>query len=429
MSQNDGINHVSDSTDMAQAPAEAAPPKRRRRWLRRLVVTLLVLIILLGLLIGLLPYIASTPVVSSFALSIVNKRLLGNIELGELSLSWGGPTEISDLRVLDPDGREVLKVSKITAVGGVWQLALDAESFGEIVIDKPYAELHLTADNEITLAQAFQMRQPSAIESETGRLPEPRGNIVIRDGTVHVSRDDGSAFNVLDLSGELELQSLADVAGKLALTLADGGQIAGEVALRGLISEGELSIAGANGTLRVYTDSDIDVRPLMAVVAPEFGLAATANLNVDATLTDGSLQAEFATNVLDLQAGQHISAPGAPVDVSLTGKLNMTPEQVTAQTNLTGEAGSASADISYRCSDQPVTDFAGRHAVGHPHGQIHRFPGILRGSAGARRFGGPGEGHAGAAARAGRPTDHRWNTRDRELVGPRWPQAGSQRRD
>ena len=158
---------------------------------------------------------------------------------------------------------------------------------------------------------------------------------------------------MLDLNGELELESLVTVAGKLALTLADGGQIAAEVALRGLVSDGELGIDAASGTIQLRTDADVEVGPLLAVAAPDSGLAATANLNIDATLTDGNLQAEFATSVRDLQAGEQVGQ-GAPIDLTLTGQLGLTPARVTVQANLAGEAGSAVADISYEFSDQPL---------------------------------------------------------------------------
>ena len=358
MSKNDSELNGSGPSAATEIDSETraeSPQPKKSRWGRRLLITAVVLVCLLSLLIGLAPSIASTQAVSGYALSIANNSLIGTIQLGDLSLSWGGPIEVQDLRVLDPDDREVLHVSNITCAGGLWSLITSAESFGEIIIDAPHADIHLTSDNQITLAQAFQLQKPSTDRTEGGSLPEPRGRIVVRDGAVRVSRDDQAPFEITDLDGELELQSLAEVAGKLAVTLADGGQIATELSIRGLVSGGALRIDGANGSAQIHTANDIDLRPLMAVLAPESGLAAKTSLDVDATLTDGNLTAEFATNVHDLQSGQRTTARGAQINLSLTGQLNMTPEQVTASTNLTGDAGSASADLSYQFSDQPMT--------------------------------------------------------------------------
>ena len=95
-------------------------------------ITLLVVLGLIVLLVGFAPYIASGQAVSGFAVSLANDRLLGEIQIGGLSLSWRGPCEVRDLQVSDPGRREVLQVSKITYAGGVWRLLTAAEAFEEL---------------------------------------------------------------------------------------------------------------------------------------------------------------------------------------------------------------------------------------------------------------------------------------------------------
>lgn len=360
MAESENADLTSESATASEASAQPAsgPPARprRRRWSRRLAIALLVVLGLIVLLVGFAPYIASGQAVSGFAVSLANDRLLGEIQIGGLSLSWRGPCEVRNLQVSDPGQREVLQVSKITYAGGVWRLLTAAEAFEELTIDSPHAVLHLTPDNEITLVQAFRTREPSApTTSGAGPLPEPRGRVVIRGGAVRVTRDGGPAYEVPDLNGQIDLQSLGDIAGKIELTLADGSKLATEAAIRELVSGDKLGLSGATGTLRVQTEGDIDVGPLADVAAPDSGLAGKANLNVDATIKEGALRADFTTNVSGLQTRQRDGASVSPIDLGLTGHVDWTPEKVAAQTTLTGEAGHARADVSYQPSDQPVT--------------------------------------------------------------------------
>ena len=354
MPTEENSGHASGSTD-GRSPAEASKPRKRRRWPRRLAIAVVVLFCLLVALVALAPFLASTRAVTHVLLATANDKVKGTIDVGSVSLSWGGPLEVRDFRVLDPEDREVLKVSKLSCTVGLWGLLTAYEDFGEVSIDAPQVNLNLTDDNEITLAQAFQVELSSSSDaSEGGALPEPHGRIIVRDGVVRISRNDRSPFEIADLDGEVELKSLADVAGKLAVTLADGGQLAAEVAIRDLVSGGEISIDGVSGSAKVHTDGDIDVAPLAAVFAPDTGLAAKANIDIDATLTDGNVQAEFATGVRGLQTAERAGTHAAPIDLSLTGQFNMTPEQITAKANLAGAAGNASADIAYQLSDKPI---------------------------------------------------------------------------
>ncbi len=373
MADNTSSEQPAPRTDRADAGKQPAPP--RRRWLRRLAIGLVIVLVLITALVAALPYIASTQTVSNLAVAIVNGKLTGSIRLQKLSLSWGGPIRASGVQVFDADRREVLQVPQITCAAGVWKLLTATEAFGEITIDSPKADLHLTADNAITLAQAFKPRQPSeATEASDRSLPEPRGRLIVRDGAVRITREGMAAYEVRAVNCEIALDTLANLEGKLDIALSDGRQISGQGTVRDLFSEGALDIKAASGTLKVQTDGDVDLEPLAAVVAPNTGLAGGAAFDLDATLSEGLWQAKFETSARGLQTRQRAAGKAQPLDLKLSGQATVTSEQLTAETKLTGHAGEAETKISYRYSDRPLEVSVDRIVAAALNGQSIELP-------------------------------------------------------
>ena len=65
-----------------------------------------------------------------FLLPRVNDRILGRVEIEDVSLGWFSPVEVGGLRVTDPNGREVLRVEGITAGRGLWRALTGARNEG-----------------------------------------------------------------------------------------------------------------------------------------------------------------------------------------------------------------------------------------------------------------------------------------------------------
>jgi len=360
----------SDPTDVSKRRAPS-----RRRWPRRLAIGLVIALVLIIALVAALPYIASTRAASNLVVGFVNGQLTGSIRMQKLSLSWGGPIRASGVQVFDVDRREVLQVSQITCAAGVWKVLTATEAFGEITVDSPKADLHLTTDNAITLAQAFQPRQPSeAAETSDRSLPEPRGRLIVRDGAVRITRDGAAAYEVPAVNCEIALDTLTNLEGKLDLTLSDGRRISGQGAIRDLFSDGALDIKAASGTLKLQTDGDVALEPLAAVIAPETGLAGGAAFDLDATLSGGSWQAKFETSARGLQTRQRAAGKAQPLDLRLIGQANVTSEQLAAEAKLSGQAGEAEAKISYRYSDRPLDVSVDRILAAGLNGQSIELP-------------------------------------------------------
>jgi uncharacterized protein involved in outer membrane biogenesis len=248
-----------------EASEPIVPPVRhRRRWKRRLVISLLAVLVLLAALVGFAPTLASTPAVYNSLLSIVNGKLQGTLGVEGLSLSWGGPIEIRGLQVADPERQQVLQVQRVAADVGVWRLITSTMAFGAITVESPTIVLHQQRDGQITLAQAFQSRQPSPPEPAVA-LPEPQGRLVIKSGVVKVIRDGAGSYDVTHLNGQFDLKTLSDVAANIDLTLADGSKLAGEANIRQLVAQGRLDLQNATGTIRLKTDRKVKIGPLASL--------------------------------------------------------------------------------------------------------------------------------------------------------------------
>lgn len=341
-------------------PATPPPARRRRRWVRRLAVGVLVCVLILALLIGFAPAIVSLPPVHNAILAVVNGRLQGTIAVEGLSLSWRGPLEIRGLRISDPEQQPVVQVRRVTADVGVWPLITSARALGEIVVDAPVVLIDQQRDGQVSLARAFQSRMPAPPASTpAGTLPPLQGRLLIRDGTAKMVRANAGSYEVTKLDAEADIKTLNDIAARFDLILADGSKLAGEATLQGPLSQGELNLATASGTLRLKTDGPVDVGPL-AVLAGQAGLAGGVSVDLNAAIDAGALQGQVALAVTGLQSAQRAAASAAPIDAELQGQVRWADNQLVSNFDLSGAAGQARVALDYRHTEQPLNLTADR---------------------------------------------------------------------
>lgn len=341
-------------------PATPPPARRRRRWVRRLAVGVLVCVVIVALLIGFAPAIVSLPPVHNTILAVVNGKLQGTVAVEGLSLSWRGPLEIRGLRISDPEQQPVVQARRVTADVGVWPLVTSAPSLGELVIDGPVILVDQQRDGQISLARAFQARVPAPPDTTPARaVPPLAGRLHIRDGTVKVVRANAGSYEVTGLDAEADFKTLNDIAGRFDLILGDGSKLAGEAAVRGLLSQGELSLATASGTLRLKTDRPVEVGPL-AALAGQAGLAGGVNVDLNAAIDAGALQGQLALEVTGLQSAQRAAANAAPIDADLRGQIRWADHQLVSNFDLSGAAGQARVALDYRHTAQPLNLTADR---------------------------------------------------------------------
>ena len=353
------------------SPAGPQRPRKKRRWLRVLLTVVTLLIVALVILVALLPTLVSTTSVTQYTVAALNKQLSGQVNVHALNLSWRGPSVLDGVTVTDPQQRQVLRVGQVKINNGLWQLVRSPTTFGDINIDQPEIVLYLQQDRPASLVQAFESRQPSAVKAEpaareaAGPLPQPKGQLIIRGGTVRVIRPDGQEVGVSRIEGQFALDTLDDIQAKLAGLLSTGGQFQADARIKNLAAGGKVDPDNATGQFLVRTQEPIKIGPL-AALADQPGVDGTFQVNVQGQLDRGSLQADLKTQLAgfcmrpakgDPQVQPH------PVDLALTGQISgKIQEQIRGRFDLAGGAGTASLQFAYAASTQPVAGDAAEAA-------------------------------------------------------------------
>ena len=152
----------------AATPTPPQPPKKpRRRWPK----ILLSLIILLILLVILAPTILSTGFGTGIILSQINKRIAGKLEADDISLGWTSGASLQNLRLLDPDGKEVLNIPSLST--NITLLNAINKSFNNITLTLRGKDANLITNPDGTshLSRALASKSAPAPENPAAAPP------------------------------------------------------------------------------------------------------------------------------------------------------------------------------------------------------------------------------------------------------------------
>lgn len=337
------------------APTPPPPPKRRRHWRRRLVLIAASLLALLLLLVAAAPLALSTSAGRGLVVSLANARLAGTIDVRSLSLAWFGQNELRDLRVLDPQGREVLHVARVSLSRSLLGLATGPYTLGEAAIDSPRATLYVDAHNGISLVQALRFKgaAPPPREPEGGPPPALRGKLRLRDGAVKIVRPGGETLELARIGVQAEIDTLNDLAASLELALADGGALAAEAHIQDLFRDGRLDVERAEGELKLETRGPADLAKITAALAPDAAVAGAVDLSIHARAAGGDVDADVRAGVTGLIARR---AEGAsPLNVNVTGRVRQQGGSYSTNADLTGDAGTIQLAATVRPSQAAIT--------------------------------------------------------------------------
>jgi hypothetical protein len=239
-----------------QSSPQVPAGRRRPRWVIVTAVSAAGVAVLLGAAYLLVPVVAA-PYVRSAIERGVQGRIAGSVRVQEVSLSWGGPTRLGGVELLDDRGVRVARLDAV-AEPGIWRVLTAPQDLGVV-------SLTLTGD----------LRGERDAE---GRL-----------------------------STNLQ-RALATPAGGGRGTASGGGAGAGEA---GRIDPRlRLSLAVASPSI-TYRETDASGATLLAVTIND--------LKVDATLTGGG--GAGASLTLGVQAGVTSAPSGAPGSVSLQAQV------------------------------------------------------------------------------------------------------------
>ncbi|KPK80551.1 MAG: hypothetical protein AMJ81_11870, partial [Phycisphaerae bacterium SM23_33] len=306
-------------------------------------------------LIWLAPYLLSTGPGTRLILSIVNPRLQGRLQVEDLSLSWLGGLEVQGLKAFDPDGREVLQVKAIRTARGLWYAIWSWQDFQQVRLESPRAVLLVGEEKEgrqISLARAFSLVKPRRPRSPRP-LPQVKGQIGVAAGSLRVVLPDGRSLDVAALDASFDLKTLNQITGELMVTLPGEGKLACKLDLRGLTDSGKVRFATAAGTVSLHSVGDVDLGPL-AEFAGRKGVRGKASLKrAQVALEPEKLAADFDLKLSGL-AAPLAEAKVRPIDLGLTGRVNLSGEQVSARADLTGPVGGLHTEVAFNLAQGRV---------------------------------------------------------------------------
>lgn len=324
------------------------PKKKRRRFLKFMMFCF---ILLVGV-VAAAPYIASTKSGANTLLGFLNNQIQGNIAIEGLSLNWTGPIELRGVQVTDPEKRVVLAADRVSLQKGVFGLATAPLHLGRVEMQKPDALLFLDRNDDLSIARAFSPRVKST--EPPGPLPDLYGTLVLNNGGVRTQREGGESYDVSGLNGEVQLSSLSNWKCKLDLTTADGTTITSDVDVRDLVRNGAFQLAGGSGVLNLKTSGPVALGPLLKVIAPGLGMDGALAVDIKTLTESGKTTTDFKLAGTKLRALGETKLAAAPIDFTMSGKGSRAGDVVTADFELSGDAGSIKSDIVYNNAGKAI---------------------------------------------------------------------------
>jgi hypothetical protein len=328
--------------ERAEGDRPTAPPRRRRRrwpWVLLAVAGIVIVLILL------LPTLLSTAAGPWLIETVANRRIRGTLEVDSLDVSWGGPTTLRDVRAFDPTGREVLHVRQAVYSAGMWGLITSPLTFDTLTVTDPHAQAHVDEDGDVSLAEAFELVEPS-----DGEPPRIRGQVRIQGGNVRVVHVRAMArpYEIRELQVNAVFDTLNDISGDLRAKAAGQGELSATFEARGLFQQGDFDLSKVSGQLALQTPEALDVAPLADAFGGE--MTGLANLSARARMNNGVGDGNVEMTV----SGFSAPAQGAavePIDAGLAGDFRADSQRIQAQ--MTADAaGQVRANLSWAPGDE-----------------------------------------------------------------------------
>lgn len=300
--------------------------RRRRRVIRRVLLVTggsVLVVVVLG--VVLLPQIASW-----LAPGIIRKEaaraIAGTLEVGDVSLSWGGPQRVEGVRLVGTDGREVFR-GTVEATAGLFGLATGSLDLGTVTLTGGRLAIERGADGSTNIERATTPpgggASPPAPTARAGRggKPAPKSEPVMLPTNLRarVVVDGLDATFTDHASGTARTASVRDLT--LKATLAPGEALTLDLSAQAF--EGELprsrSVDGAGVAVqaRVTSWSSADGRVTLDRAA---GKGSVSLRDVPLAIVDA-----LAPALLKDEAGAPValaSALGPRATVEITGELS-----------------------------------------------------------------------------------------------------------
>ena len=321
--------------------------RRRRWWVLAAAVGITAILVVV-----LIPHLLSSGPGTRMVTSVINGRLPGRVAIGDLSLSWTGPTRMTGLKVTDSQGRDVLALDRLDWSGGLLSAMGSPGQLRRIELNAPDVVLHQSPDGTFSIAEALGLARPD--DTQRGALPEVSGKVSITGGGLLIKLADGRELAVKSIDAEADIQTLNKIDVRFSATLAEGGAVSGELSVREMLREGEVDLAAAQGRLRARSDEPIQIGPLAGFAFGWGDVSGSLDLKVTGDLTGGSFRGRTDADLTGFRGGGLLPDQKDAIDLSLRAVLASTPDKITAEVNLSGTGIDVEAAAVYRPPAQPL---------------------------------------------------------------------------
>ncbi|MGM0440756.1 MAG: hypothetical protein ACQEP8_06570 [Chlamydiota bacterium] len=132
---------------------------------------LILAFIVVAALLGLSPKLLSHPKGREFLLNQVNQRIMGKLDIEEISLNWIGDQRLKGITLLDPQDRKILEIDDILIPRTLSSLLIGYRHEMDVILQDPHLEIIINDDETSNLQRALSSSKTS--ETPT-TAPTPR---------------------------------------------------------------------------------------------------------------------------------------------------------------------------------------------------------------------------------------------------------------
>ena len=361
-------------------PAITKSPKPKKSRKFRRVIFIVLLLIILTIVVA--PWLASTKTGSRTLLNQLNNRLDQNLQIEKISLTWLGPCELNNLRIADQTGRDLFHLTKATWDKGLARAITSPRQFSHISLDQPTALVYVSdsPDKKTDSSDTTPPGKKDSPQINPGILASLTGKLTVRTGGVRFVRQDGRSYQINQINGDFSLDTLNKIQGDCDLTLADGGKIISKFNIDKLITNNQIDLDSANGSVDINSAGDIDLAPLLEfsqtqiepaetitnnaapseTTAPQTAstqpstAATLTQLDLTAKFDSGKIQADLTTKLKQLRVAGKDHLHIQPIDVNIVGKIRGDSASLQADGTIASSAGTLNTTFDYQKSETPI---------------------------------------------------------------------------
>ncbi len=284
----------------AEESSKAKP--RRKTKVRILRWVLAVAVVLIALVVFFVPAFVSSEKGRKIILAKINDSIDGEIDFGNLSMSWRGGIKVTDFSFDDGVGQTFVEVKQIVTKPHYGSILLGSLSLGETIIFEPKVEINLKGQQAKKGKGARQ--EPSADKRpQPVILPIRRIELVVNDGDLQVTGRQAETVEVVGIKSALTINFSGGYRtgqmGKLLANLNTKGKLGferthylglnfgpTEVEIQmqnGLLRIAPFSTTVNNGQLKFAGEADFKSEPVLLKTVGPIQIAKNIQINNETT--------------------------------------------------------------------------------------------------------------------------------------------------